>query len=151
MIHALYVETSFNAKFKFFMKFLFENIKKINYLGFRLKCIVSEISKTWITLIWLLISNFARLKWKTLFESGVVSLYWAREKFRVELEKLHRNSLLGARIRLVSQTDLLVDPGGGAGIVRDEFFGFEPKADLVVGGLNRVCQTVKKLSCQFRH
>ena len=57
---------------------------------------------------------------------------------------MHRNSLLGARIRLVSQTDLLVDPGGGAGIVRDEFFGFEPKADLVVGGLNRVYQTVKK-------
>ena len=99
---------------------------------------------------WLLISNFARLKWKILFESGVVSLYWAREKFRVELEKLHRNSLLGARIRLVSQTDLLVDPGGGAGIVWDEFFGFEPKADLVVGGFNRVCQTVKKPPCQYR-
>ena len=60
---------------------------------------------------------------------------------------MHRNSLLGARIRLVSQTDLLVDPGGGTGIVRDEFFGFEPKADLVVGGLNRVYQTVKKNYC----
>ena len=35
----------------FFMKFFFRKyLKNIGYLGFRLKCMVSEILETWITL-----------------------------------------------------------------------------------------------------